>query len=162
VNVSGVSIEPAAWPGDRQTVHELFVEYADGLGFDLCFQGFDQELDTLPGRYEPPAGRVLVARVGGRALGCVALRGLGPGICEMKRLYVRPAGRGAGVGRALAERVLEEARAAGYDRMRLDTVEPLMTTAIALYRGLGFVEIPAYTENPIPGALYLECELASR
>jgi putative acetyltransferase len=154
------AIGPAVWPDDRETVRRLFLEYADGLGFDLCFQGFDQELETLPGRYAPPSGCVLLARVGSEALGCVALRGIEPGVAEMKRLYVRPGGRGAGVGRALAERVLAEARSAGYERIRLDTVEPLMTAAISLYRGLGFVEIPPYAENPVDGVLYLECDLA--
>jgi ribosomal protein S18 acetylase RimI-like enzyme len=154
-----VRIEPATWPDDRDTVRELFLEYATGLGFDLCFQGFDQELDTLPGQYATPGGRVLVASLDDEVVGCVALRCLEAGTCEMKRLYVRPAGRGSGIGRALAEGVLAEARAAGYGRMRLDTIEPLMAAAIALYRRLGFVEIPPYTENPIAGAVYLECDL---
>jgi ribosomal protein S18 acetylase RimI-like enzyme len=154
-----VRIEPAAWPDDRDTVRELFLEYAAGLGFDLCFQGFDQELDTLPGWYASPGGRLLVASLDDEVVGCVALRGFEAGTCEMKRLYVRPAARGSRVGRALVERVLAEARAAGYRRMRLDTIEPLMAAAIALYRRLGFVEIPPYTGNSIAGVMYLECDL---
>jgi putative acetyltransferase len=140
-------------------VRSLFEEYAASLGFDLCFQGFDQELATLPGRYAEPAGRLLLARQGGHAIGCVALRGLGPGMCEMKRLYVRPSGRGRGAGRALAQTVIGQARDAGYARMRLDTIDPLMDAAVALYVGLGFVDIEPYTDNPIAGARYLELEL---
>ena len=136
----------------------LFREYADSLDFPLDFQDFDQELRTLPGRYDPPMGELLIARVAGKVAGCVGMRPLEPGACEMKRLYVRPAFRGLGIGRALARAIIDRAQSRGYERMRLDTV-PSMTTAQALYRSMGFVEIPAYRYNPIPGTVYLELSL---
>jgi putative acetyltransferase len=154
-----ISIDSALWPADASVVHELFEEYAESLGFDLCFQGFDVELATLPGRYAPPSGRLLLARLDGLPVGCVALRGLDDGICEMKRLYVRPEARGTGAGTLLTDAIIAEARAAGYTRMRLDTIAPIMERAVSLYRRRGFVEIPAYAENPIEGALYLELTL---
>jgi GNAT superfamily N-acetyltransferase len=138
---------------------ELFLEYANSLGFNLCFQSFDQELAGLPGDYAPPEGVLLLAEYDGALAGCVALHKLEPHICEMKRLYLRPKFRGKGAGRALAETIIWEARAIGYRRMRLDTVEPVMQDAVALYRHLGFTEIAAYRPNPIPGAMYMELEL---
>ena len=138
----------------------LFQEYAASLDFHLCFQSFDKELAELPGDYAPPQGRLLLAEQDGKLAGCVALHKIGDGICEMKRLYVRPEFRGKALGRALAERVIEEARALGYARMRLDTIVGKMDAAIALYRALGFRQVPPYRENPIAGAIYMEFELS--
>jgi GNAT superfamily N-acetyltransferase len=152
-------IRPARGPADVQAARELFVEYARSLPFGLEFQDFEDELASLPGEYAPPRGRILLAWVEGAPAGCVALRPWDEARCEMKRMYARPAFRGRGVGRALAEAVLAEARAIGYRWMRLDTV-PGMDAALALYRSLGFRDIPPYRHNPIPGAVYLEAELA--
>ena len=138
---------------------QLFLEYADSLGFSLCFQNFDQELKSLPGAYATPSGRLLLAHDAGGVAGCVALRRLEDTICEMKRLYVRPSYRGKGIGKLLVDRVMAEARAIGYERMRLDTVESSMKDAIVLYRRIGFQEIPPYCNNPIEGALYMELVL---
>jgi putative acetyltransferase len=142
-------------------VRQLFEEYAGSIGVDLCFQGFDQELATLPGRYAPPQGRMLLARWNQEAAGCVALQPLQNGICEMKRLYVRPDYRRYGVGRALAEHLIGEAGAAGYSSMRLDSL-PSMGQAIQLYRRLGFRDIAPYRPNPVPGAVFLELPLAGQ
>jgi len=162
--VRGFSFAQAETPTQISQVRELFLEYAQSLGFSLCFQNFDQELAGLPGEYAPPAGRLLLAEYEGQLAGCVALhklelRHLDDSICEMKRLYLRAQFRGKGLGGALAERIIAEARQIGYKRMRLDTVEPVMKDAVAMYRKLGFREIPPYCKNPIAGALYMELQL---
>ena len=156
---SAVTIVEATTPPQIEQVRALFLEYAESLGFSLCFQSFDKELAELPGDYAPPDGRLLLAMCGGRAAGCVALHKIGDGICEMKRLYLRPELRGSGAGRALAERIIADARSIGYCRMRLDTVAGRMDAAISLYRRLGFREIAPYRPNPVPGALYMELSL---
>jgi len=157
--VKSLSIFPAELPAQIAQARELFLEYAQSLGFSLCFQNFDKELAGLPGDYAPPQGRLLLAEHESQLAGCVALHALKPGICEMKRLYLRPQFRGKGLGRALAERIIAEARQIGYRRMRLDTVEPVMKDAVAMYRRLGFKEIAPYRPNPITGAMYMELEL---
>jgi putative acetyltransferase len=157
--VKVLTFAQAASPAQIAQARELFLEYAQSLGFSLCFQNFDKELATLPGDYAPPDGRLLLAECDGQLAGCVALHKLESSLCEMKRLYLRPQFRGKGVGRALAERIIAEARQIGYLKMRLDTVEPLMKDAVAMYRKLGFKEIVPYRANPIAGAVYMELEL---
>jgi ribosomal protein S18 acetylase RimI-like enzyme len=153
-----ILIRPARFPQDLQSVRDVFREYADSLGFDLCFQGFEAELAELPGKYAEPRGRVLLAEEDGQVVGCVAMRPLDDGACEMKRLYVRPQARGAQLGRRLAQRICDEARSAGYRRICLDTLAT-MTAALALYESLGFAPIAPYIYNPIPGARFLGREL---
>ena len=148
-----------ATPEDLAQIRRLFRAYADWLGVDLCFQGFEQELTELPGGYAPPAGRLLIARVGGDVVGCVGLRLLEPGVCEMKRLWVEPGFGGRGIGRALTESIVGAAREFGYERMRLDTLPERMPAAQHLYRSLGFREIPPYYDNPLPGVTMLELAL---
>lgn len=142
---------------EMPTVRVLFVEYAAALGVDLCFQDFDTELATLPGKYAPPGGVILLGEWGGAVAGVVALRPLDAKVAEMKRLFVRPEARGSGLGRRLALAVIKEARQAGYHSIRLDTL-PQMVAAQELYRSLGFHETEAYYQNP-HGAIYLELAL---
>lgn len=145
---------------DVEQVSELFREYETSLGIDLCFQGFEQEVVGLPGAYAPPRGRLLLAVDAGRPAGCVALRPLGPDACEMKRLYVRPAFRRFGLGRALAQALIDRAIEAGHSAMLIDTLDD-MEAARGLYESLGFEEIAPYYFNPIAGAHYLKCDLAN-
>lgn len=154
-----IDITVAESAEDIATLRELFKEYAAWLGFSLCFQGFDQELETLPGKYASPSGRLLLARCDELVAGCGALRPLEPGICEMKRLYVRPQFRGRRLGLMLAKRLIEDAKLIGYDFMRLDTVPKQMSDANRLYGLLGFYEIAPYYDNPQPGVSYLELRL---
>ncbi|HYM61021.1 MAG TPA: GNAT family N-acetyltransferase [Thermoanaerobaculia bacterium] len=153
-----LAIERAYDDASLVVVRELFLEYAAALGVDLSFQRFDDELMRLPGDYAEPAGCLLLARWNDAVAGCGALRPLEEGICEMKRLYVRPAFRGHDIGRVLGERLIEEARQRSYTAMRLDTL-PMMRTAMALYERLGFADIPPYRFNPIEGTRYLEKRL---
>jgi putative acetyltransferase len=154
-----LTMTQAESPDQIEKARELFLEYAKSLGFSLCFQNFEQELAGLPGDYAPPDGRLLMAEYRGQPAGCVALHRVGPSVCEMKRLYLRPQFRGRGLGRLQAEAIMAEARAIGYSKMRLDTVEPVMPNAVAMYRRLGFKEIEPYRPNPIAGALYMELDL---
>ena len=152
-------IIPAAFPEDTATVRALFRAYLEGLGIDLGFQGIEAELADLPGRYAPPLGTVLLARAAqGPALGVVAMGPLAPGIAEMKRLYVSPAGRGRGLGQALVAAIIAAARAAGYRHMRLDTLDTL-TPALAIYARMGFRPIGNYNASPLPGIRHFELTL---
>jgi ribosomal protein S18 acetylase RimI-like enzyme len=141
---------------DIQQARELFEEYAAWLGINLCFQNFDKELAELPGDYAPPNGRLLLAAAADEVMGCVALRKIGDGVGEMKRLYVRPAFRGRGLGRTLTEKLITEAKQIGYAQLRLDTLPGKMDQAIAMYRSFGFQEIAPYYKNPVAGATFME------
>ena len=148
--------------GQIEDARQLFSEYAAWLEIDLCFQDFEKELAELPGDYAPPSGRLLLAVEGDQVAGCIALRKIGAGVGEMKRLFVRPAFRGQGLGRTLTEAIIAEARKIGCERIRLDTLPPKMNDAIALYRSLGFKEIGPYYHNPVPGAKFMELALGAR
>lgn len=154
-----MKIVQAQSPEDIDRTRELFEEYAAWLGINLCFQNFEKELADLPGEYVPPTGRLFLAFDGDQISGCVALRGLGEGVCEIKRLYVRPDFRGKGLGRQLTDAVINAARQIGYDRVRLDSLPGKMDRAIAMYRSLGFREIEAYYHNPVAGVTFMELSL---
>ena len=153
-----IRITQARWPDDRATVETLFGEYVASLAEDISFQNVDDELAGLPGKYARPTGVVLVARNDAEPAGAVAYRMVEPGVCEMKRLYVRPAFRGSGLGRELAGELIEDAKANGYRLMLLDTLAS-MNAARALYRDLGFVPVVPYYDNPLPGVMYMALEL---
>jgi putative acetyltransferase len=161
VHSSGFDIAEALDALAAAACRELFVEYQQGLGVSLCFQGFERELATLPGEYARPRGRLLLARIAGEPAGCVALRALANGEAEMKRLFVRPAYRGMGLGRTLVECVIDEARGLDYGMLRLDTL-PEMKAAHALYGELGFVETAPYNDHPIEGTRFLALDLSRR
>ena len=152
-------VSPAATPGEYASARHLFEEYQCGLGVDLCFQGFSEELERLAQMYGPPGGALFLASDGKQMAGTVAVRRFSEDTCEMKRLYVRPEFRNTGLGRTLAQAAIGAGRSLGYRRMVLDTLAG-MTAARALYASLGFSEIPAYYENPLPGVKYLEKPLA--
>jgi putative acetyltransferase len=155
-----VTIAPPREPVQLEAVKALFREYAGSLGFSLGYQDFEAEMASFPGKYgADKGGALLLASVDGAPAGAVALRRMVPGICEMKRLYVRPAFTGQSLGRKLAEALVAEARTLGYARMRLDTVADQMQAAVGLYRRMGFVDIPAYYQSPIPGTAYMELVL---
>jgi putative acetyltransferase len=157
--IAAFEIVPATSPTQIDSVRELFLEYARSLSFNLCFQSFEQELAALPGDYAPPNGRLLLLTRANQTAGSVALHKIDDETCEMKRLYVRPQFRGLGLGKMLANKVVADARGIGYKRLRLDTIEADMKTAVAMYRDMGFREIAPYRPNPIETALYMELEL---
>jgi GNAT superfamily N-acetyltransferase len=154
-------IKQAQTKEEIQEVRSLFREYAAFLDVDLCFQGFEEELSGLPGNYSRPDGDLLIGLDGVNIVGCVAVRRLGDGICEMKRLFVRPEARGTGLGRRLAQAIIEVARELGYAFMRLDTLDKL-TEAMHLYETLGFRRTEPYYYNPLPGVVYWELKLAGK
>ena len=150
-----ITIKEAWSSADIQSIRQLFLEYADWLNIDLCFQSFDEELATLPGEYAPPDGSLLLAENQGIKVGCAALRKIGDSIGEIKRLYVVPEYRGQGIGRQLIKTIINNAKKIGFSRLRLDTLSD-MKAARHLYTSLGFREIPSYYHNPIEGAVYME------
>lgn len=155
------SIINAVTKEDMATVRELFLEYAKWLGFDLCFQGFEGELADLTGKYAAPEGRLYLGMADNKPVGCVGLRKIADGVCEMKRLYVRPEARGLGLGKLLIEKLIADARTIGYKKMLLDTYPPKMGTAVRLYRDYGFTETAPYHDNPHKddGVLFMELDL---
>lgn len=142
-----------------EDARRLFREYEAWLDVDLCFQSFEEELNTLPGKYAQPSGRLFLALIDEKPAGCIALRKIGNDICEMKRLYVRDDARGTGLGKMLIERLIEEAKTIGYKRMRLDTLPDKMPKAVRLYQSYGFQKIEPYYENPHKETLFMEKEL---
>ncbi len=147
-------------PQEIRSARELFAEYASWVEISLCFQNFDNEVAELPGGYAPPSGRLFLAVDGEQVMGCVALRKIGEGVGEMKRLYVRPTFRGRGLGRTLTEKLIAEAKQIGYARLRLDTLPGKMDQAIAMYCSFGFQEIAPYYKNPVAGATFMELVLS--
>ncbi len=152
----------AHFPEEIRSTRELFAEYASWIEISLCFQNFDKEVAELPGAYAPPSGRLFLAVDGDQVMGCVALRKIGDGVGEMKRLYVRPAFRGRGLGRTLTEKLIAEAKQIGYASLRLDTLPGKMDEAIAMYRSFGFQEIAPYYKNPVADATFMELVLSEK
>ena len=157
---SEVLIRQAESVEDLQLVRGLFTEYETAIGVSLCFQSFEEELANLPGKYAPPSGRLFLAFIGELSVGCIALRKQTDAICEMKRLFVRQAARGKQVGRKLVETIINEACDIGYQRMRLDTMPGKMDKAIAMYRSVGFEEIPPYYDTPVGDTIFMELKLS--
>jgi ribosomal protein S18 acetylase RimI-like enzyme len=155
-----IRLHAASSPSDLESVRTLFREYADSLGVNLDYQGFEEEVRDLPGKYAPPSGTLMLAFNDDELVGCVGVRPIDDEIAEMKRLYVRPAGRGLGLGRTLAEAAIRFATVTGYSRMRLDTL-PQMDRAQDLYRSLGFMPIEAYRYSAVPGTVFLELVLTT-
>jgi carbonic anhydrase len=151
----------AETPEQIEEIRRLFREYEAWLGLDLCFQGFEEELANLPGKYAKPDGRLFLALVDKKSAGCIALRKLEEGVCEMKRLYIRDKFRGLGLGQTLIEKLIEEARLTGYRKMRLDTLPDKMAKAVKLYESYGFREIPAYYYNPYGETLFMELVISN-
>ena len=157
--MSSIELRIAEADEDIGAARAIFREYEAWLGLDLCFQGFEDELKNLPGKYALPHGRLYLAFAEGDLAGCIALRPLGDGVCEMKRLFVRENFRGRRIGQMLIERVIDDAHDIGYSQMRLDTFPPKMGKAVRLYESYGFREIPAYYNNPTEGVLFMQLEL---
>lgn len=154
-----LTIKQVETPREVESTRQLFEEYVTWLGVNLCFQNYDKEVAELPGEYVPPTGRLYLATEDDNVAGCIALRKLDDDVCEMKRLYVRPEYRSKRLGRTLVDRIIKDARTSGYNRMRLDTLPGKMDQAIAMYRSLGFTEIPPYYNNPYDTAMFMELEL---
>lgn len=154
-----IQIIPAETPVQIEEIRKLFREYEAWLGLDLCFQGFEEELSNLPGKYAKPNGRLFLAFADKTAAGCIALRKLEESVCEMKRLYIREDFRGQGLGKTLIEKLIAEARLIGYKKMRLDTLPDKMAKAVELYASYGFREIPPYYHNPYGETLFMELDL---
>ncbi len=152
-------IVPVETAEQIETTRQLFREYEQWLGMSLCFQSFEEEMRDLPGKYAPPDGRLYLANIAGESVGCIALRKIGDGICEMKRLYLTDAARGQGLGKELIELIIADARAIGYSKMQLDTYPPKMGKAVSLYESHGFRAIKPYYENPHEGVLFMELDL---
>lgn len=157
--MNAVELRQVESESEIASTRELFREYEKWLGLDLCFQGFEDELKNLPGKYATPAGRLYLAYADGDLAGCIALRSLGENICEMKRLFVRDEFRGRHIGQSLIERLIADAKKIGYGRMRLDTFPPKMGKAVQLYEAYGFREIDRYYDNPNEGVLFMELAL---
>ncbi len=159
--MGAVTINQAETDADIAAARKIFREYEAWLGLDLCFQGFEDELKNLPGKYSSPRGRLYLAEVNGDVAGCIALRPLESNVCEMKRLFVRDEFRGMQIGKQLIERLIADAKEIGYDAMRLDTFPPKMGKAVRLYESYGFHAIEPYYDNPNEGVLFMELDLSS-